>query len=72
MEELSGGRVDLTIGRCVGDLLSGSATYDCIRSPEAGPGSALDLFGGTRVRYADCVAWNAAHPLPAAATAATP
>lgn len=21
-------------------------------------GSALDLFGGTRVRYADCVAWN--------------
>lgn len=24
-------------------------------------GSALDLFGGTRVRYADCVAWNRAH-----------
>lgn len=21
-------------------------------------GSALDLFGGTRIRYADCVAWN--------------
>ena len=21
-------------------------------------GSALDLFGGSRVRYADCVAWN--------------
>lgn len=24
-------------------------------------GSALDLFGGTGVRYADCVAWNRAH-----------
>lgn len=24
-------------------------------------GSALDLFGGTQVRYADCVAWNHAH-----------
>jgi len=24
-------------------------------------GSALDLFGGTLVRYADCVAWNRAH-----------
>lgn len=24
-------------------------------------GSALDLFGGTQVRYADCVAWNRAH-----------
>ena len=33
-EELSGGRVDVTIG------------------------SALDLFGGTGVAYADCVAWN--------------
>jgi phosphoribosylformimino-5-aminoimidazole carboxamide ribotide isomerase len=32
--ELSGGRVDLTIG------------------------SALDIFGGTGVRYADCVAFN--------------
>ena len=37
VEELSGGRVDLTFG------------------------SALDLFGGTLVRYADCVAWNRAH-----------
>jgi phosphoribosylformimino-5-aminoimidazole carboxamide ribotide isomerase len=37
VEELSGGRVDLTFG------------------------SALDLFGGTLVRYADCVAWNKAH-----------
>lgn len=34
VEELSGGRVDLTIG------------------------SALDLFGGAGVRYADCVTWN--------------
>lgn len=34
VEELSGGRVDLTIG------------------------SALDLFGGNGVRYADCLAWN--------------
>jgi len=34
VNELSGGRVDLTIG------------------------SALDLFGGDRIRYADCVAWN--------------
>jgi phosphoribosylformimino-5-aminoimidazole carboxamide ribotide isomerase len=34
VEELSGGRVDLTIG------------------------SALDLFGGGQVCYADCVAWN--------------
>lgn len=32
--DLSGGRVDVTIG------------------------SALDLFGGSGVRYADCVAWN--------------
>jgi len=32
--QLSGGRVDLTIG------------------------SALDIFGGTGVRYADCVAFN--------------
>jgi len=24
-------------------------------------GSALDIFGGTGVRYADCVAWNKAH-----------
>lgn len=28
-------------------------------------GSALDLFGGTRVRYADCVAWNRRHSDPA-------
>lgn len=34
VEDLSSGRVDLTIG------------------------SALDLFGGVLVRYADCVAWN--------------
>lgn len=34
VEELSGGKVDLTIG------------------------SALDLFGGKTVAYADCVAWN--------------
>ncbi len=34
VDELSGGKVDLTIG------------------------SALDLFGGTQVKYADCVAWN--------------
>jgi phosphoribosylformimino-5-aminoimidazole carboxamide ribotide isomerase len=36
VEELSGGRVDLTIG------------------------SALDVFGGSGVRYEDCVAFNAA------------
>jgi len=34
VQDLSGGKVDLTIG------------------------SALDLFGGNQVRYADCVAWN--------------
>lgn len=34
VEELSGGRVDVTVG------------------------SALDLFGGDKVRYADCLAWN--------------
>lgn len=34
VEQLSGGRVDLTFG------------------------SALDIFGGTQVKYADCVAWN--------------
>jgi phosphoribosylformimino-5-aminoimidazole carboxamide ribotide isomerase len=34
VQDLSGGKVDLTIG------------------------SALDLFGGKRVGYADCVAWN--------------
>lgn len=34
VQQLSGGRVDLTIG------------------------SALDIFGGTLVRYADCVQWN--------------
>lgn len=34
VDQLSGGRVDLTIG------------------------SALDLFGGTGVRYADCLSWN--------------
>lgn len=33
-QQLSGGRVDVTIG------------------------SALDIFGGTGVRYTDCVAWN--------------
>ena len=37
VQDLSGGKVDLTIG------------------------SALDLFGGNQVRYADCVAWNRAH-----------
>jgi phosphoribosylformimino-5-aminoimidazole carboxamide ribotide isomerase len=36
VEELSQGKVDLTIG------------------------SALDMFGGTAVRYEDCVAWNRA------------
>ncbi len=36
VEELSQGKVDLTIG------------------------SALDMFGGTAVRYDDCVAWNRA------------
>ena len=36
VQELSGGKVDLTIG------------------------SAFDLFGGDRVRYRDCVAWNRA------------
>jgi len=34
IEQLSAGKVDLTIG------------------------SALDIFGGTQVKYADCVAWN--------------
>ena len=34
VSELSGGKVDLTIG------------------------SALDLFGGSKVCYADCVEWN--------------
>jgi phosphoribosylformimino-5-aminoimidazole carboxamide ribotide isomerase len=34
VQDLSGGKVDLTIG------------------------SALDLFGGNKVRYEDCVAWN--------------
>ena len=34
VDELSAGRVDLTIG------------------------SALDIFGGSGVGYADCVAWN--------------
>jgi len=34
VDEISAGRVDLTIG------------------------SALDIFGGSGVRYADCVAWN--------------
>jgi len=34
VQDLSGGKVDLTIG------------------------SALDIFGGSKVRYADCVAWN--------------
>jgi phosphoribosylformimino-5-aminoimidazole carboxamide ribotide isomerase len=38
--DLSGGRVDLTIG------------------------SALDLFGGTGVRYRDCVSWNRSAPGP--------
>ena len=38
--ELSGNRVDLTIG------------------------SALDIFGGTGVSYADCVKFNQAHPSP--------
>lgn len=28
-------------------------------------GSALDLFGGTQVRYADCVAWNRDRPATA-------
>jgi phosphoribosylformimino-5-aminoimidazole carboxamide ribotide isomerase len=30
-------------------------------------GSALDIFGGTGVRYQDCVAFNRRHPAPAAA-----
>jgi phosphoribosylformimino-5-aminoimidazole carboxamide ribotide isomerase len=25
-------------------------------------GSALDIFGGSGVRYADCLAWNRQHP----------
>jgi phosphoribosylformimino-5-aminoimidazole carboxamide ribotide isomerase len=37
VEQLSDGRVDLTVG------------------------SALDIFGGTGIRYADCVAWNRRH-----------
>lgn len=37
--ELSGGRVDLTIG------------------------SALDIFGGSKVAYRDCIAWNRGSPL---------
>jgi phosphoribosylformimino-5-aminoimidazole carboxamide ribotide isomerase len=37
VQDLSGGKVDLTIG------------------------SALDLFGGKKVRYEDCVEWNRAH-----------
>ena len=36
-EDLSGGKVDVTIG------------------------SALDIFGGTGVRYEDCVDWNRRH-----------
>lgn len=31
-------------------------------------GSALDLFGGSGVRYADCVAWNRAHEAKGAPT----
>ena len=41
VHDLSGGKVDLTIG------------------------SALDLFGGSQVCYADCVAWNRAQRLEA-------
>jgi phosphoribosylformimino-5-aminoimidazole carboxamide ribotide isomerase len=41
----SGGRVDLTLGRC------GACACACA------DGSCLDVFGGT-VAYADCVAWN--------------
>jgi phosphoribosylformimino-5-aminoimidazole carboxamide ribotide isomerase len=40
VHDLSGGRVDLTIG------------------------SALDIFGGTGVRYDDCVEFNRTHPHP--------
>lgn len=40
VDEVSGGRVDLTIG------------------------SALDIFGGTGVRYADCVEFNRTHRRP--------
>jgi phosphoribosylformimino-5-aminoimidazole carboxamide ribotide isomerase len=39
VHDVSGGRVDLTIG------------------------SALDIFGGTGVRYADCVAFNRTHAM---------
>ncbi|KAI8318973.1 Phosphoribosylformimino-5-aminoimidazole carboxamide ribotide isomerase [Martensiomyces pterosporus] len=38
VNELSGGRVDLTIG------------------------SALDIFGGSKIKFADCVAWNKTGP----------
>lgn len=39
VQDLSGGKVDLTIG------------------------SALDIFGGSSVRYADCVEWNRKRPI---------
>ena len=38
VQELSGGKVDLTIG------------------------SALDIFGGSAVKFKDCVAWNRRRP----------
>lgn len=46
VNEISGGRVDLTIG------------------------SALDIFGGSSVRFEDCVAWNRRHTGTGAAPAA--
>lgn len=38
VQELSGGKVDLTIG------------------------SALDIFGGSTVKFEDCIAWNRYRP----------
>jgi len=42
------------------NALEDFATVDCLSGGKVDLtiGSALDLFGGSQVRYADCVAWN--------------
>lgn len=63
VERLSGGKVDLTYGRCalrLDDLCSSPLILAVNSHP-----SALDIFGGTGARFEDLVEWNASHPAAA-------
>ena len=48
-------------GRRQGFIRSGPVAYGGSGRLDLSIGSALDIFGGKLVRYADCAAWNLAH-----------